>query len=118
MSTKINVNVNQICSIHLFLKKRVHRFEYVTGKNYWPFFHTKAGYVDNHGLNNPKYTEEEVLKNFNNIRIENYVVYENPHVYCLMSNRERFYKFFKTEVEATSFYYEILMMLQTKEFDY
>lgn len=115
MSTKINVN--QICSIRIFLKKREHRFEYTAGKNYW-LFRTKPGYVDNRSLNNPKYTEEELLKNFNNIRIENYVVYETPHVCCLMSNREWFYKFFETEVEATSFYNEILMMLQTKEFDY
>ena len=93
------INVAQICEISSFAKEENLWYDFVK-KNFWRGI-TKAGFTQQ--FSHSVYTKEELEEMDNTLYVEDYKVYQKPHVVIYMSNESELVKFFETVEELEAF---------------
>lgn len=89
----INLNVNQICSINVFLKQKVFFYEYRNIVKLFGFTIRKEGFYD--------IFDDTYQKNINDNTMftENNEVFYYPYIEIIMSNNSKYKKFFNSKKE-------------------
>ena len=97
----IKINAEQICSVHSHLKSRNWSYTYqaYSKKTFWRSAISEGWYNDL-----KKYIlEEDMLKKEPDCYIKDKTVYFNPYLEILMSDKQKYFVYFKTEEKLNEY---------------